>query len=215
MSASGVRDRPESVATTATQGIRAFYSRPLGWLALGVTSAVLAYGGGGVMFWFHAIYRGEAGPPISPVWHWLYDCTLGFMALTPALFLILPFALAAVRRAGIVARRLKSAAYVVVVGVLFGVVTGPGPILHDALVGRDAPLGRLAVDLFGRDAGAETAAQGHSMLSEVLLQVVVGVPVYVVAGLLALGIVRSLAGRRVRAVTRMLSHAVATRTLHA
>jgi hypothetical protein len=211
VSARAVGDRTlADMASTARNGIRAFYSRPLGWLALGVTSAVLAYGGGGVMFWFHAIYRGEQGPPISPVWHWLYDCTLGFMALTPALFLILPFALAAVRRAGIVARRFKATAYVALVGVLFGVVTGPGPILHDALVGRDAPLGRLAVDVFGRDPGAAAGAS-HSMVSEVLLQVVVGVPVYTVAALLALGIVRSLAGRRVRHVSRMLSQALVSR----
>jgi hypothetical protein len=180
----------------AARGIRAFYSRPLAWGALLLTSGVLAYGGGGVMFWFHAIYRGEAGPPIADVWHWLFDSTLGFLALTPALFLILPGALAAVHRAGIRGSRAASAAYVAVVGVAFGVVTGPGPFLHDMLVGRGTFLARLAVAIFGRDPGvAARHVEAHSTLSEMALQVVVGTPVYVVAALLALTVVRALAAR--------------------
>ena len=61
--------RMRRTGRVARQGLRAFYSRPLGWLALLITSASLAYGGGGVMFWFHAIYRGEAGPPINDWYH--------------------------------------------------------------------------------------------------------------------------------------------------
>jgi hypothetical protein len=178
----------------AARGIRAFYSRPIGWLALLATSASLAYVGGGAMFWFHAIYRREAGPPIGDLQHWLLDSTLGFLALTPALFLILPGALWAVERAEIAGSRVKAAAYVAVVGVLFGVVTGPGPFLHGMLVGRDTFLGRLAVEVFGRDPGvAARQVEAHSTLSEMALQVVVGTPVYVVAALLALALVRALA----------------------
>jgi hypothetical protein len=191
--------RGELVATkrAAARGLRAFYSRPLGWLALGVTSVFLAYGGGGVMFWFHAIYRGEEGPPINHWWHWLFDSSLGFVALTPALFFILPGALWAIKRAGVRMGPQLAAGYVVLVGVLFGVVTGPGPFMHNALVGRDAPLGRLAVRLFGVDPGvAHVHAEVHSTLSESLLQVAVGVPVYVTTGLLALMVVRTLARRR-------------------
>lgn len=183
----------------AAQGVRAFYSRPVGWLALVVTSAVLAYGGGGVMFWFHAIYRGEAGPPINDWAHWFFDSSLGFVALTPALFLILPAALWAVNRAGLKSGPLKAGLYVGTVGVLFGVATGPGPFIHDTLVGRDAPLGRLAVDIFGRDPEvAARAAHTHSALSEMVLQVVVGVPVYIVTGMVALALVRALARRTAR-----------------
>ncbi|HXF72537.1 MAG TPA: hypothetical protein VNO79_08025 [Actinomycetota bacterium] len=178
----------------ARHGIRAFYARPLAWGALLLTSGLLAYGGGGVMFWFHAIYRGEAGPPIADVWHWLFDSTLGFVALTPALFLILPGALAAVHRAGVRGSRAASAAYVALVGVAFGVVTGPGPFLHDALVGRGSFLARLAVAVFGRDPGVAARHVGaHSTISEMALQVVVGAPVYVLAALLALALVRRLA----------------------
>lgn len=195
MNATLIKDTVARTGKAARHTVRAFYSRPIGWVALFATSAFLAYGGGGVMFWFHAIYRGEHGPPINDWYHWLYDSSLGFAALTPALFLILPFALLALGWARIGSGRVKAAAYVLLVGVAFGVVTGPGPILHDALVGRDAPLGRLAVDIFGRDPavaarGAEAAS--HSMLSEVVLQVLVGIPVYILAGLLALAAVRGL-----------------------
>jgi hypothetical protein len=190
--------RDEFVATrhAAALGLRAFYSRPLGWLALGVTSAFLAYGGGGAMFWFHAIYRGEEGPLINHWFHWLFDSSLGFVALTPALFFILPAALWAMKRAGYRTGPRLAAGYVALVGVLFGVVTGPGPFMHNALVGRDAPLGRLAVRIFGMDPGvAHVHVTVHSTLSESLLQVAVGIPVYVATGVLALMVVRALARR--------------------
>jgi hypothetical protein len=195
-----MRDAAERTRKAAVQGVRAFYSRPVGWLALFVTSAVLAYGGGGVMFWFHAIYRGEDGPPINDWAHWFFDSSLGFIALTPALFLILPGALWAVNRAGLKTGPVKAALYIGVVGVLFGVATGPGPFIHDTLVGKDAPLGRLAVDIFGRDPEvAARAAHTHSTLSEMVLQVVVGVPVYIATGVVALMAVRAIARRRSRA----------------
>lgn len=191
------RSGGRSRVSAAAQAIRAFYSRPVAWLALFVTSAVLAYGGGGAMFWFHAIYRGEDGPPINDWYHWLFDSTLGFVALTPALFFIMPAALATIRMLEGRLERPRALVYTVLVGVAFGVVTGPGPLLHNALVGREAPLGRLATEVFGRDPDVAARVAGeHSALSEVLLQVAVGVPVYVAAGLLALGLVRLLASWR-------------------
>jgi hypothetical protein len=203
MSAIELRDRALLAKKAAGQGIRAFYSRPIGWLALLVTSAFLAYGGGGVMFWFHALYRGEQGPAIDPWYHWFFDSTLGFVALTPALFLIMPAALAAVRKATARGARAGAALYVLLVGVLFGVATGPGPLLHDVLVGRDAPLGRLAVRIFGYNAtvAARNAARAgdHSALTEGLLQIALGIPVYVITGLIALAVVRVAARRRARA----------------
>ena len=121
---------------------------------------------------------------------------MGFLALTPALFLILPGALAAVHRAGVQGGRAGPAAYVALVGVAFGVVTGPGPFLHDVLVGRGTFLARVAVSVFGTDpAVAARHVEAHSMLSEMALQVLVGTPVYVVAALLALVLVRALAVR--------------------
>ncbi len=183
---------------TLGQSVRAFYSRPLGWLALIVTTLFLSYGGGGVMFWFHAIYRGEEGPAIGNVYHWLFDSTLGFVALTPALFFILPSALYAIDRAHIRSERLKAAGFVFVVGVLFGVVTGPGPFMHDTLVGRTAPLGRAAVRIFGYDSGVaahNATAVHHSPITEGVLQVLVGAPTYILMGLLALSVIRRLARR--------------------
>jgi hypothetical protein len=199
MNAASMKLRASETRRAAAQGVRAFYSRPIGWAALITTSLVLAYGGGGAMFWFHAIYRGEAGPPINNWWHWAFDSTLGFVALTPALFLILPGALWALGRTKIASERLKAAVYVVLVGVLFGVATGPGPLFHDTLVGRNAPLGKLAVRIFGFDAGAAAHSAGahtHSAVTEGFLQIIVGVPVYMVAGLLALGLIRAIGHKR-------------------
>lgn len=199
MSGIELRERVAGGRKAAGQGLRSFYSRPLGWFALVVTAGFMAYAGGGVMFWFHALFRGEAGPPIGDWYHWMFDSTLGFVALTPALFFILPAALAALHRVERRDGRVVAAVYVAVVGVAFGVATGPGPFLHDKLVGRTAPLGRLATSLFGTDpavAARNAHVAGHSTLIESLLQVALGVPVYVVAGLLALVAVRALARRQ-------------------
>ncbi len=178
---------------------RTFYSQPLGWVALFVTSAILTYGGGSVMFWFHAIHRGEQGPPINDVLHWLLDSTLGFIALTPLLFFILPGALYALRGAATRGSRRKAAAYVVLVGVIFGVATGPGPLLHDRLVGAGSPLGELVGMALPHDpavSARNATATEHSALSEGLLQVIIGVPTYICAGLLAVAAVRAVSGSR-------------------
>jgi hypothetical protein len=198
MNATMAKERMSSTRRAAIAGIRSFYSRPLGWLALIITSVFLAYGGGGAMFWFHAIYRGEAGPPINDWYHWFFDSSLGFVALTPALFFILPAALWALDQMRLAGRKVKAVTYVLVVGVLFGVATGPGPLFHDSLVGRTAPLGKAAVRIFGHDpevAARMAGAHPHSTLTEGFLQVIVGVPVYIVAGLLALVTIRALARR--------------------
>jgi hypothetical protein len=213
VTAAELKERASRARKGGAQGIQAFYSRPLGWGALLVTSLFLAYGGGGVMFWLHAIYRGEDGPPIPDLWHWLFDSTLGFVALTPVLFFIMPAALYAVGRLGIGSRRLRrasgvvgtgtltAAAYVALVGVSFGVVAGPGPLLHGALVGRESSLGRIAVELFGRDpavAVRNAEAVAHTPVSSVVAQLAVGIPVYTAFALLALLTVRKLAKRSVR-----------------
>lgn len=182
----------------AAHHIRAFYARPIAWVALIVTSVLLAYGGGAVMFWFHAVLRKEKGPPINNWYHWLFDSSLGFVVLTPALALIMPAALAAVSRARHRSEAAKATLYVLLVGVLFGITTGPGPFLHDLLAGRGKPLARLAVNIFGYNAGVAAATahvREHWIGAECLLQILVGVPVYSVIGLLALAIVRTIASR--------------------
>lgn len=72
--------------------VRAFYSNRRAWLALLVSAVILTYGGGAVLFWFHAIYLGEGGPAISPWLHWVLDSTAGFVGLTPPITVILPLA---------------------------------------------------------------------------------------------------------------------------
>ena len=197
MTATDLRASAARTRKGAAQGLRAFYARPVAWVALLATSLFLSYGGGGVMFWFHAVYRGEDGPPIPDVWHWVFDATLGFLALTPALFFIMPLALWAIDRAGI-GGRLKAAAYVGLVGALFGVVAGPGPLLHGALGGRESFLGRTAVALVGTDpavAARNAEAVAHTPLSSVLLQLAVGIPIYIGFALLALAVIRAAARR--------------------
>lgn len=67
-----VREFTRTLETTVrklTGLVGEFYARPGRGLELAVTSLMLTYGGGAVMFWLHAIYRGEQGPPIADVFH--------------------------------------------------------------------------------------------------------------------------------------------------
>ena len=153
------------------------------------------------MFWFHAILRKEKGPPINNWYHWMLDSSLGFVGLTPGLFVIMPLALTAVSLGRDRGARARATTYVLLVGVLFAILTGPGPIIHDLLVGRGKPLARLATKVFGYDPAVVAAtahAPDHSMVSECLLQILVGVPVYTVVGLVAFAIVRTIASRSAR-----------------
>lgn len=179
--------------------LRSFYSRPLSWLGVLVTSAALTYVGGGVMFWFHAIFRGEQGPAIGDVQHYLLDATLGFVALTPLVGLIVPATVPLVRRRGVAGRQVSTAGFVVVIGLVFGVATGPGPLLHNQIVGGGTWLGDHAEAAFGHDssvAARNADAPHRSALTEGALQVAVGVPVYILSALAAVTGVRALARRQ-------------------
>ncbi|MGQ0680711.1 MAG: hypothetical protein ACT4OM_13845 [Actinomycetota bacterium] len=194
-------NRAAAAGRAAVDNLEAFYSRPIGWWALLVTLAYLAYGGGAVMFWVHALVRGEAGPAISDLAHWLLDSTLGFLALGPAVFVLLPVALWAVRRLKDGRIGVRSTGFVVLVGTVFGVVTIPGPALHNLLAGAGTPLAEMAERILGRDpavAARNLHAVDHSAWSESVVQLVVGVPVYLVAAALALLTVRRAAGARRR-----------------
>ena len=133
--------------------VRSLYERPLGWIALVVSSAFLTYVGGAVMFWFHAIVRGEHGPAIDHVHHWLLDATLGFVALTPVLAVILPVAVWLAGAARSPRARVRLPVYVLGVAVLFTLTTGPGPLLHNVVAGAGTPLADLATRLFGQNLG--------------------------------------------------------------
>lgn len=183
------RLKPVRAVSLAIEVVRSFYQRPIAWLALVVSAAFLTYGGGAVMFWLHAVVRGEAGPAIDHVHHWLLDSTLGFIALTPVLAVILP--LAAWRAGG--EGRSPDSGYILASATVFTVFTGPGPLLHNMVAGAGTPLANLATRIFGADAAVAARsmdAQSHSALSEGVLQILVGFPVYLLCTWLALRFVR-------------------------
>jgi hypothetical protein len=172
------------------ESLRVFYADRSRRAMLFVISIFLLYGGGAVMFWFHALYRGEKGPAISPWFHWILDSTIGFIGLTPVLFFLLPIASWGKERLGL---GNQPGVYAAMVGSLFAVVTAPGPFFHNLIAGEGTPLANLATSVFGHDAAvaAQNAqAQGHSPLIEGLLQVGVGLPVYITMAWLALLAIR-------------------------
>lgn len=174
----------------AVEAVIAFYRQPIAVAALLLSSALLSFGGGAAMFYFHAIVRGEQGPAISDAHHWLLDSGLGFVGLTPVLAVILPLGIRAVSRAG----RFGRQAYVLTVATLFTVLTGPGPFLHNQIAGGGTPLARFATELLGTDAAVAARnldVQHRAPLTEGLLQLAVGLPVYLFFTWLALRLVRS------------------------
>jgi hypothetical protein len=183
------------------QVLRAFYSRPLGWAAALFVSATLSYVGGALMFWLHAVYRGEKGPSIDHLQHWFLDSTLGFVALTPVVLFLLPAVLWILGWQGAKRDRVRLSAYVGVVGILFALVTGPGPLLHNAIAGADKPLANLATDVFGYDpdiAAQHAAAPERSAFTEGVIQVAVGIPAYSLLTLASIALVRTVVGSRRR-----------------
>ncbi|MGH9211018.1 MAG: hypothetical protein ACRD2C_10090 [Acidimicrobiales bacterium] len=176
--------------------IREFYAEPGSWLALATCSLVLTYGGGALMFWFHAIYLGEGGPAISPWLHWLLDSTAGFVGLTPAIALILPVAAWLATPTGSRPRTPRStfARRALLGGGLLAVVTAPAPLLHDALIGRGTWLADHVTDLLGNGPRPRSEHQHVPALVEMARQVGFGVPTYVVLtaiALLAVGVTRT------------------------
>jgi hypothetical protein len=174
--------------------VAGFYSRPLSWTLFVVSTVVLVYGGGAVMFWFHAIYLGELGPNIHPVVHWALDSTLGLIGLTPPLLAILPMSAGAARWIGARARwyAIRPGTCAVIGGILFAAVTAPGPLVHDALVGRGTWLATRVERVVGTY-GSAVPVHHHldvPAFAAMAQQFGVGVPVYVVLLWASLQIVR-------------------------
>jgi len=168
------------------------------------------------MFWFHALYRGEQGPAISPWYHWLLDASLAFFGLMPAIFLILPAALWMLQRRGEGSSLARTGRYAGTVGALFAAVTGPGPLLHDLIAGRGTLMARTAQTLFGTDPSVLHRAEvSHSLISESLWQVALGVPLYIGLACLGLLTIRALAGLTVRARQPAPAPARASHRTHA
>lgn len=190
--------RRTAAAKTWRQVLRAFYSRPLAWGAAISVSATLSYVGGAIMFWLHAIYRGEQGPAIDHWQHWLLDSTLGFIALTPLVLLLLPTVLWVMGSHGRTHRGIRVGLYVAAVGTVFALVTGPGPLLHNTIAGAGTPLANAATDVFGYDpdiARQHAHAPERSVFTEGVLQVAVGVPAYSLLTLISVLIVRRVVRR--------------------
>ena len=169
--ASALSLRPTAVAKLVFQ----YYRQPASWLALIITSLVMIYLGGAAMFWFHAIYLGEGGPAISPVLHWFIDSTAA-LALTPILFIVLPLA----SRFAMVSRQdLSPHRFALFSGVIFAVMTIPGPFIHNTFIGRGTWLADQITRLWG-DGRAVQPYTSFPFAIEALLQVAFGLPLYIV-----------------------------------
>lgn len=188
--------RPIPSIRDLRDAVVSYYRDSLSRVALVVTSLVLCYGGGGAMFWFHAEYLGEGGPSISWVYHWLLDSTVGFVALTPALFLLLPLATwLAPRTIGRLSRSAIPAGFALIVGGAFALLTTPGPIAHDLMVGRGTWLADRVTEWIG-DPNAPAAPHHHyPWLANVTQQLGFGLPLYVGLAFLSVMLVRMTAAR--------------------
>jgi len=179
--------------------LRTFYRDRIAWLALVTTSVMVCYVGGALMFWYHAVALGEGGPAISWYAHWLLDSTFAFIGLTPALFLIIPFAAwAADRLAGQDLSRIPWL-YTAIAGGLFAVATVPGPIAHDLIVGRGTWIANKITALAGDPSAALTPAKDYPIVVEMSQQLGAAVPTYLVTVAVSLLVVRMIATRRRRA----------------
>jgi hypothetical protein len=177
------------------QLIRGFYRHRIAWLALAISALVLVYGGGALMFWYHSIYLGEGGPAINPLLHYLIDSSAGFLALVPALALILPVtARQAFRYQGSLGG--AYAVYAMVGGTLFALATVPGPLFHDRFVGRGTWFATQITKLWG-NGSVPGPAHHYAPPVSMSLQLAFALPVYI--GLMALAL---LLIRRVTLIAR-------------
>ena len=173
-----------------------FYRDRVSWLALAVTSAMLCYVGGLVMFWFHAVELGEGGPAISWYAHWLLDSTFAFVGLTPALFLIIPLAVAVSTAVTTPARRhAVLASYVVVAGGLFALATTPGPFAHDLIVGRGTWVADRVTAWIGDPDAALAPMRDYPVSAAVTQQLGAGVALYLALTALSVLLVRATLAR--------------------
>jgi hypothetical protein len=175
-----------------------FYRDPVSWLALVVSSVTLCYVGGAAMFWFHAVHLGEGGPAISPYAHWLLDSTVAFITLTPVLVVLLPAATLAAQALAGGARSLVPWLQAALGGAAFAIVTTPGPIVHDLLVGRGTWLAQRATELMGDPSAPLVPRHEYPVLASLTQQLGAGVPLYVLLMGLTVLVVRVLVGARQR-----------------
>lgn len=180
-----------------------FYRAPVSWLALVVTSLLLCYGGGALMFWFHAIALGEGGPNISWHVHWLLDSTFAFIGLTPIVFVALPLAAWVAQRVAGPGKTPLTWAYVGTVAGLFSLATVPGPIAHDTFVGRGTWLANQVTMALGDPSAPLSPRHEYPLIADLTQQLGAAVPIYLVLTMVSLIVVRwFVAGRAVAAKRR-------------
>lgn len=170
--------------------ITGFYRDRLAWASLLITSVTLCYVAGLVMFYYHTQMLGEGGPAISWYAHWLLDSTVGFIALTPALLLLLP-AGAMIAKALAPSERAVPWLFSVAVGIPFAFLTMPGPLVHDVLVGRGTWLANRVTNLIGNPHAVLTASHHYPWDLDLTQQIALGLPLYVLMTRLAVMFVQS------------------------
>jgi hypothetical protein len=175
--------------------VLAFYRDPLAWLALVLSSLILCYLGGLVMFWYHAVQLGEGGPAISWYAHWMLDSTFGFVALTPALAVILPIAAGAAQTLA-ASRRTLPWLHTAIAGGLFALITTPGPIAHDLLVGRGTWVANQMTAMIGNRSQPLTPVRSYPTVVELAQQLGAGLPIYLSLMGLSMVLIRMLVSAR-------------------
>lgn len=189
--------RDESSFTFAARvwwrSIIAFYRDPLSWFGLITTAVVLCYVGGAVMFWFHSEYLGEGGPAIAWEIHWLLDSTFAFISLTPIIALILPLA-ARATASGTESPRFLSAPlrFSILVGTAFALITTPGPIAHDLVVGRGTWIATEVTRWLGDPTVQPDAGHHYAILAKLTQQLGFGLPLYLLLAYVSVFAIRSI-----------------------
>lgn len=192
-----VRPVPRGIRSLPAAWV-AFYRDPGARLALILTSLLLCYGGGAIMFWFHAVYLAEGGPAISWMAHWLLDSSFAVAALTPVLAVILPLAVwTAQRLSAADSPHLTAWLYAVTGGAAFALAATPGPIAHDLFVGRGTWIARRATELIGDPSATLAPVADYPLLAALAQQLGAGLPLYIALMALTVPVLRLLVRRRV------------------
>lgn len=168
-----------------------YYRDPLAWLVVGLTSFVMCYVGGAAMFWYHAVHLGEGGPAISWYAHWLLDSTVGFAALTPAVVVILPLTSWVAQSLASDDRKMRWL-YAGLSGVIFGLITIPGPLMHNFLVGRGTWIANHVTALIGNPNAVAKPSIHYSGPELMAQQFRGGLPVYILLSVLTLWAIRGI-----------------------